>query len=359
MLLIEPPLTASPPNDVIAYVFPQDRTLQPNEIAAEKLTRINYAFANIQNGKILQGFSHDRENFQTLNALKRRNPKLQILISVGGWTWSGGFSDMALTKQSRKVFVDSAIDFLETNNLDGIDVDWEYPGLPGVGNTHRSKDKQNYTALLEDLRKALNREEKKLNRSLIASVATGASSDFLAHTEMSKLQGFVDSVNLMSYDYYESEDDHTTGNHAPLYTNAADPKQVSVDASVQAYLNAGVPADKIVLGVPFYGHAWSDVADSGHGLFQPGKKTKLNADYNQIVNTHLKNGFTRYWDSTASAPYLYNPANQTFITYDDPESIALKCQYVLTHKLAGIMFWEYSGDADGALLTSIDRGLRP
>ena len=160
---------------IIAYIFPKDAILSPNEIAAEKLTRINYAFANIQNGEIVQGFAHDRENFQTLNALKQRNPKLQILISVGGWTWSGAFSDMALTRESRHKFIDSAVRFVEANNLDGIDIDWEYPGAVGAGNPFRPADKQNYTSLLKEMRIQLDREAKKLGRPLFTSVATGAS----------------------------------------------------------------------------------------------------------------------------------------------------------------------------------------
>ncbi|MDQ2841442.1 MAG: glycoside hydrolase family 18 protein [Acidobacteriota bacterium] len=342
---------------IIAYVFPKDQSLSPDEIAAEKLSRINYAFANIQNGEIVQGFAHDRENFQALNALKQRNPKLQILISVGGWTWSGAFSDMALTRESRRKFIDSAVSFIEANNLDGIDIDWEYPGLVGAGNPFHPADKQNYTLFLKEMRKQLDGEAKKLGRPLFTSVATGASPDFLAHTEMKKVARYVDTVNLMSYDYYEPTDDKTTGHHAPLFTNEADPKRVSADASVKNYLAAGVPSRKLVLGIPFYGHAWSDVADINHGLFQPAKKSDLDANYNQIVQTHLKNGFVRYWDETASAPYLYNAASRTFISYEDVQSIRLKCQYVLKHKLGGIMFWDYEGDSNGELLNAIDRSL--
>ena len=118
---------------VIAYVFPQNRVLAAHEIAAEKVTRVNYAFANLRGGEIIEGFSHDAENFAVLRALKQQNPALQILVSVGGWTWSGGFSDMALTAASRRKFVESAVRFLDKYKLDGIDIDWEYPGAAGVG----------------------------------------------------------------------------------------------------------------------------------------------------------------------------------------------------------------------------------
>jgi len=90
----------------------------------------------------------DLANLQALTALRESYPHLKVMISVGGWTWSGGFSDMALTKASRKTFIDSAIAFLNQHKLDGIDLDWEYPGLPGAGNTHRPEDKKNFTRLL-------------------------------------------------------------------------------------------------------------------------------------------------------------------------------------------------------------------
>lgn len=146
--------------EVIAYVFVMDRALQASEIAAEKLTRINYAFANLKNGEMVEGFSHDAENFATLNSLKSRNPHLQLLVSVGGWTWSGGFSDMARTPETRRKFIASAVAFLEKYRLDGIDIDWEYPGLPGVGNPFRAEDRGNYTALLKELRQQLDVQEK-------------------------------------------------------------------------------------------------------------------------------------------------------------------------------------------------------
>jgi chitinase len=117
---------------IIGYVFPQQAVLNPSDIKAEELTRINYAFANLKGGRVVEGFSHDRENFAMLNGLKTRNPGLKILVSVGGWTWSGAFSDAALTKESRRTFVESAVAFVAKYNLDGFDIDWEYPGLSAM-----------------------------------------------------------------------------------------------------------------------------------------------------------------------------------------------------------------------------------
>jgi chitinase len=346
-----------PTKQIIAYVFPRDRVIATGEVAARKLTRINYAFANLQNGMIVEGFAHDAENFAALNSLKHDNPSLTVLVSVGGWTWSGDFSDMALTRKSRNLFIESAVKFVQKYSLDGLDIDWEYPGIAGNNNRFRPEDRRNYTLLLRELRKRFDREEKRLGRLLITSIATGASTDFLEHTEMAKVQRYVDTINLMSYDYYVPVWDKTTGHHSPLFTNPADPKKISADRTVHEYESAGVLANKIVLGVPFYGKSWANVSSANHGLFQIGTEAPATYLPYSSLGSLQNSGYIRYWDARASAPFLYNKDAQIFISYEDPESIADKCKYVLDQKLAGVMFWEYSSDPAGVLLQSIDAGL--
>lgn len=355
------PLASAPApsssREIIAYVFPQDRVLAPEEINVRRLTRINYAFANIKDGQIVEGFSHDPENFAILNKLKRTNPSLKILVSVGGWTWSGGFSDAALTPRSRERFISSAVRFIERYKLDGLDIDWEYPGQPGAGNTFRPEDKQNYTLLLAELRQRLDREQPRLHRHLYTSIAAGASAKFLLNTEMDKVQRYIDTVNLMTYDFYVGGP--ATGHDAPLFHNPADPKHVAADLSVTAFEEAGVPTDKIVLGLPFYGRSWGEVENRNNGLFQPGKAAHgVHFSYPELPDL-LATGFVRHWDSAAAAPYLYNARTKVFVTYEDPQSIAAKCRYVTSHRLRGIMFWEYSNDTTGILLEAVHGGLTP
>jgi chitinase len=350
---------AAPPAEpvITAYVFPQETLLTPGQVAGRKVTRINYAFANIADGGIVEGFPQESQNLATLVSLKKENPKLLVLASVGGWSWSGGFSDAALTETSRAVFVNSAVGYLERHSLDGIDIDWEYPGMPGAGHKHRAQDKQNFTLLLRDMRARFDREEKALHRHLYLTIAGGSSDEYLDHTEMREVAGYVDTVNLMAYDYYEPSDDKRTGNHAPLFTDPADPKKTSADNSVRLYEQAGVPAAKLVLGVPFYGHAWSNVPPANGGLFQPGGGHAPDATYSDIAANLLGHGYVRGWDAAASAPYLYHSQNRTFVSYEDPASLTLKCRYVREHHLAGMMFWEYSNDPGGVLLDAIDKGL--
>jgi len=348
----------TPGKAIVGYIFPQGATLQPGQIHAEELTRINYAFANIENGRVVPGFPSDRANLTFLHSLKRQNQKLTILVSVGGWLWSTHFSDVALTAQSRAVFIQSALEFLKTNDLDGIDIDWEYPGLPGAGHPFRAEDKQNFTLLLKELRARLDAEAAASHIKLYLTIAAAASDEFLEHTEMSRVQAYLDTVNLMAYDYYEPGSDAITGHHAPLFANPSDPRKASADATVSAYEKAGVPASKIVLGVPFYGHAWGGVADRNHGLYQPGKPApNVDASYQSIVTTMLNHGYVRYWDSAASVPYLYNASAQIFVSYEDPESLTAKCNYVKSHKLGGVMFWQYGNDPSGTLLATIHNAL--
>jgi chitinase len=350
---------ATPQPVVVGYVFPQNGQLQAGQIDPHGLTRINYAFAAIRDGRMVLPSDMDAGDLRLLTVLKQQNSSLTVLISVGGWSGSGGFSDASLTAQSRHVFIESAIEMVKQFDLDGVDVDWEYPGQPGAGNRFRPEDKRNFTLLLEGLRDRFTRESAAMHRRLYLTIAAGADDDYIAHTEMAKVARAVDTVNLMSYDYYEPGSDAKTGNHAPLFTDPVDPKKDSADASVRAFETAGVPAAKIVLGAPFYGHLWHDVADVEHGLFQPGKAGPNGyVAYSAIKDTMLGHGYARYWDGSSNAPYLYSAEQRIFVSYEDPESLAAKCTYVTSHKLAGMMFWSYQNDAAGELLGAIDRGLR-
>ena len=341
------------------YISAGGRPLVAGSVAADKMTRINYAFFHLKGNEIVEGSARDAENLAVLTGLKKDHPGLAVLISVGGGSGSGGFSDMALTKEGRTAFVDSAVALVEKYNLDGLDVDWEYPGYTHHNDKVRPvEDKPDYTLLLKELRLRFNVEQKKLGRHLITSSATGWSTEWLDHTEMREASKWLDTVNLMCYDYYRV-DDHNTGHDAPLYTNPADPKAFSTDRSVRENLAAGVPAKKLVIGVPFYGKTWKDVPAANNGLWQPvPAPVSGTPGYGQIAATMLgKPGWVRYWDPVAQAPYLYNAETHVFLTYDDVESEALKTKYVKDKGLAGVMFWQYTQDPSNTLLDAIDAGL--
>jgi chitinase len=350
---------------IIAYLFPKEAVIDPATVAADKLTHINYAFANIADGRVVEGFKNDAENFRRLAALRRQHPHLKVLVSVGGWTWSGAFSDVALTATSRRRFVESAVDFVRRHDLDGFDVDWEYPGLRGNGNTFRPEDRQNFTALMAELRSALDKKAPR-GRHYLLTFAAGSFTDFLAKTEMDKVQASVDFVNLMTYDFREAEGDSLAGHHANLFPHPADADQQSADRAVREFLAAGVPPAKLVLGVPFYGRAWAEVdsTDADGGLYRPGKapKERLDTHYASLAALIGHDGYERRWDGVSQAPFLWNAGKKIFVSFDDPESLRVKSRYIRERGLGGVMFWEYYADPSGALLGTLFtelRGARP
>ncbi len=348
----------TPAQEIIAYVFPNlpdDRPLTAGDVNTTQLTRINYAFALIKDGRVVEGAPNDAANLALLRSLRTAQPGLKLVISVGGWLGSGAFSDAALTAASRQRFIDSALTFLTKYDLDGLDIDWEYPGLAGAGNKFRPEDGANFNLLLKELRARFDDRTRHTKRPLVLSIAAGASTQFLQHTAMAEAQRYLDQVNLMTYDFYEagSGGPSLTGNHAPLSADPADPQKASATAMVEAFEQAGVPPAKLVLGVPFYGHAWANVPPANHGLFQTGTAAAgLHTGYTDM-QTLLANGFTRYWDDDAQVPYAYNSATRQFITYEDPESLGRKCNFVLQRQLGGVMFWQYLSDPSGTLLNTI------
>lgn len=340
-------------NRIIAYVNEWQDNWGENFEKATQITHINYAFANIKDGRVIEGRDTDTETIKKLNALKQVNPHLKILISVGGWGWSGNFSDAVLTENSRQVFANSAIDFMLKHEIDGIDLDWEYPGLIGAGNVNRPEDKENFTAILKLLRKKLDSLSSQNNKYLL-TIATGASQNYLDHTNMKEAQKYLDFINIMTYDFHNGSE-AKTGHHANLFNSKYDDNEESISAkiAVQQHIDAGIPANKIVLGVPFYGRWWKGVNPKNNGLYQASSGVTGSYNYNSIADS-LKTDkeFISYWDSTAIAPYIWRQKDSLFITYENPKSIEYKVKYVKENQLGGIMFWQFNGD-NGTLLKTI------
>lgn len=343
---------------VIAYVFAIKKIVNPDSVDAAKLTHVNYAFVNVRDGQAwLEQPGIDTINFERLRELKKVNSALKILISIGGWSWSKNFSDVSLTDSSRKIFAESAVAIVDQYQLDGVDIDWEYPGMHGDSNKFRPEDKQNYTALFKELRFSLDSISAKNKKRYELTTATGGFPEYLAHTEMDKVQHYLDFVNIMTYDF-KTEEDKTTGHHTNLYSSRRYPQNISADEVVNEYINAGVPPGKIVLGVAFYGRAWKTeglrkkgLDDSIAGFSKGSGFTRLK---DSIIN---KDGYSRHWDRQSKAPYLYNKTQKVFISYDDEKSTREKVRYVNKKQLAGLMFWEYFSDPKEYLLKTIHKYL--
>lgn len=334
----------------------------PPVIHPEKLTHINFAFAHIDGGgNVTFEYPNLASALKSLLALKKQNPRLKVIVSVGGWT-ADGFSDVALTDASRNKFARSAVELLREYDVDGIDLDWEYPGQGVAGIKYRTEDKQNFTLLLKTLRAQLDaasKEESRTGRDRYTLTIASADREYFNHTEMDKLHVYLDWLNIMSYDFFNSLTS-TTGHHAGLYASEfAAPTDRNADSSVKQHIAAGIPPDKLVLGVAFYGRGFAGVQPPNNGLNQPYKRYDGDHRYADLEDKFIgSRGFVRYWDERARAPYLWNGASKTFITYDDPQSIRAKADYVRDNRLGGMMFWELSQVRNDELLDVIVKSLR-
>ncbi|MBB2147734.1 glycoside hydrolase family 18 protein [Pedobacter gandavensis] len=338
---------------VIGYVGGFRGLVNTDGISPEKLTHINYAFVDVQgNRAFLTNEKTDTVNFRKLLLLKRKNPSLKILISIGGWAWSKNFSDAVLTDTSRAEFASSAVNIIRKYRLDGVDIDWEYPGRPGeVGNVYRPEDKRNFTLMFAALRKELDILERETNQKKLLTTAVGGFSDFLLHTEMDQAAKYLDYVNLMTYDYYSGK---IAGHHTNLYPSKLYQSDNSADKAIKAFVDAGVPISKLVMGIAFYGRNSKVAEGSATGLGATYIKGEFGSGYTKIKDSLTnKKGFVAYKDNDAKASYLYNSDTQTLITYDDEWSVREKCNYVNAHRMAGVMFWEYASDPKEYLLNEV------
>jgi chitinase len=163
----------------------------------------------------------------------------------------------------------------------------------------------------------------------------------------------------MSYDFFNSLTP-TTGHHAGLFGAENAPiGSRNADASVRQHLAAGIPPEKLVLGVAFYGRKFGGVTALGNGVNQPYERYEGDPTYAELADQLVgQQGFVRFWDDRARAPYLWNAASRVFISYDDPQSIGEKTSYVRANRLGGMMFWELSQDRNDELLDVIVKALR-
>lgn len=308
-------LSAEKDRIVLAYVGSGNRA----PIEAGVVTHINYAFGTVKAS--FDGVDVQRpEYLREITALKREHKHLKVLLSIGGWG-AGGFSEMADNDTLRGRFVEDCRRIVRDFNLDGIDLDWEYPGSRGGGITAGPRDVDNFTKLMAELRRALGSKR----------LLTFASSAAARHIDFPAVMPYVDFVNLMCYDMGRPV---WNAHHSALYPSPR--ARWSMAQSVEAHRKAGVPDDKIVVGVPFYGHANVKLGYSDY-INWPEVATAFPGQVYAV-------------DSVAGVPYVADSAGQLLCVYDDPESLRLKCRYVLDNGLRGVMYWEYSCDDQAGTL---------
>jgi len=370
-----------PPTRVVGYLASWGVGTKGTHIAdlpAKDLTHIFYAFAKIgTDGRVVLSNPcvdvgacdtppsvGSGGNFAELGLLKKTNPHLKLTISIGGWTDSGKFSDAALTDASRRAFTASAIDLFIRQRpglFDGIDVDWEFPVEGGLeGNVERPADKKNFTLLLAELRRQLDAQGAIDLKHYELTIAASARLNEIANVEIGRVEPLLDFINVMTYDYHSAPG--RTNFNAPLYAAHGDlTNRANIDATMRAFLDANVPASKLLVGIPFYGHAYGSVQDVNNGLFQNGTDKvaawrEHDGDWKVLAQTRLKDSrYVRYWESKARVPWLYDARSGTWVSYDDPQSVGEKVRYVRERGLGGVVIWELGGD-DGSLMRAISGG---
>lgn len=322
---------------------------RPSEIDSfetQKLTHLIFSFCHLNNASLTVSSAKDSVTIQNMISLKEHHPALKVLLSLGGWGGCAPCSDVFNDLDSTRLFIASVRHLTEYFHTDGIDLDWEYPVIPGYdGHNRRPEDKTNFTRLVQMLRK-------EMGKQFIISFAAGGFPSFLEKSiEWQKVMPLVNMVNLMTYDLI-SGTDTVTGHHTALYSTKI--QRASADQAVNFLLDKKVPASKIVIGAAFYARVFKDVDSVNNGLYQRAKFEKGISFRNLDRELSIDSGYVYHWDETAKAPYLYNKVKREFVTFDDKKSLQLKTQYALNKRLNGIMFWQLAEDTySGGLLEAI------
>ena len=358
---------------VVGYFAEWNDDYPASAIDVSRVTHVNYSFARIVDGEIALSATDPKaapstphpsiKRFAELSALKAKHPQLKTLVSVGGWGASKGFSAAAADEASRQRFATSCAQFAKAHDLDGIDIDWEFPG------DEHPEDAHQFTLLLASLRTTLDAQAKLDGHPYLLTIAAPAGPDHYKPLELGAISKSLDLINVMTYDLnggWSARTDFNAALFAPTPVDGFKPNDVlSVDYAVKAFLAAGVPKDKLVVGVPFYGRAWAGVPAANDGLFQPhGKgdpKPPGDGDwtYRTIRDQHLDADGHRHWNDVAKVPWLYDPKTQIMVSYDDVDSIRAKGDYVRSQGLAGAMIWELSqDDGQSSLLKALVDGLK-
>lgn len=309
-----------PSRIVVAYVR-ANRTEMPDP---SRITHINYAFGRVNT--TFNGVTISNETrLRSITALKKEAPWLKVCLSIGGWA-SGGFSEMAASDEFREAFAADCARVADEFDLDGIDLDWEYPTSSASGITSSPDDTKNFTLLIKDLRKALGP----------GKLLTLASPGNAGYVDFRTIEPYMDFINVMAYDM-----GNPPRHNAALYKedaqgNVSPFTRGSVEWAVKNHMAAGIPNEKMTLGMPLYGH---------------GDGKNYDRDVAFKDNYGPKEGFSEKWDDIAKVPYYADSEGNLVLSFDNVRSITEKCRYIKENGLLGGMYWEYSHDNESGDLT--------
>ena len=358
----------TPCKEIVGYYpnwqwYDRNKLVKPQSIDYSKYTIINYCFMKPESDgtisltdawadeQLLYG-ENDWVNGGYLPNTSlielSHNNGVKVLPSIGGWTLSDNFPGIAADPTKRATFAQACVNLIQTYNFDGIDLDWEYPGYAAHSGT--PQDKANFNLLLQEVRTAIDNYGQNIGQTMLLTAAVGAAEDRMLNVDWPVVSQYLDIINLMSYDFFGAFDSHTNHN-APLYQPSQGTPEFNLDSAVTRLTTKfGVNPNQITVGVAFYGRSSKTVGPAG--LFVPTTGSADHATFsldggsptyfNILDKMSL---FTQNWDSQARVPYLTgNGTLQTFVSYDDEQSIGEKAQYIVDHNLRGAIIWEITGD---------------
>lgn len=378
---------------------PAHQSMTVGMIPWDKITVINHAFFEVSSSFQLvttdtfadfdkmmehsEGWDSNqlRGHFGEYKYYKNLYPNVKVMISVGGWTRGHNFHAMALTPSSRAVFIRSIVDFLKTYPfIDGIDLDWEYPGINRAPDPNDQydrgcpggpEDKQNFTSLLREIRQAYN--DNGLSDKLL-TIAVPSGYDKLELQEPDKYAQYLDWLNVMTYDMHGAWET-TTNHHSPLYANPNDPSsetpidvknRYNTDSAMKTLQEVyNIPAEKLNVGTPYYSRGWKGVTGGNNGMYgtatggatgswdnpqSPGGQYP----YFTLKTMENQNGYIKYRDDTyAKTSWLYNASQGILLSYEDAASLSARCDYINSNGYGGLIIWEITGDTNDFELTTL------
>lgn len=334
---------------VIAYYSGKAKRI--NTYYNHQITEVIFSFCHLSGNRLTVDNKKDTLTIRALVALKKKNTRLKILLSLGGWGGCKTCSDVFSSDSGRKEFAGSVLELINYFHADGIDLDWEFPSLASYPeHPFKVEDKVNFTSLVRILKNKLGKSKE------ISVICAGVSPFLEGSLDLKDIVPYVDRINLMTYDLIGSKT-HFSGHHTPLYSTSW--QTASADHAVRYLDSLKIPHSKICIGSAFYGREYQILENQADGLNQPAIFRKFITMKDIRKEYTDDQGYISHWDSVAKAAYKYNDQNKIFITYDDERSVAAKVKYVKNKKLNGIFFWEMRLDRPkGGLMDVIFREMK-
>ncbi|KAJ9059420.1 hypothetical protein DSO57_1002418 [Entomophthora muscae] len=370
---------------VVGYYAPWNK-LAVEDVPYKKLTHVLFSFGFLHlngTGKFIDtdieikterkdGDISSKEKLQKMAKLGKEHGT-KVLLSVGGWTGSKSFSDICADPYKRKKFTNNAMDLIKEYGLDGIDLDWEFPGSRGNGNSFSPSDAENLLELATHMRRAF---DKRYGNGKLLTASVPAHPYTNSRGERMGLSGFAKAfhfVNIMGYSLMGAWSD-STGPNAPLYTSAI--SMYSLNQTIMEWKNTGFPANQINAGFAFFGSIQHSQGKMSNSIYAPSNKEKNQPKPPAVLDcekdayssdvfsygclrkrilaspteANPESGFSLNWDAASHTPWLYHSETKLFVSFDNPRSIAAKVCLARRHRLLGVMLWDITQDHDGELI---------